>query len=186
MALSVYKESDNTFNVQTGKKTVVKQKINIRRAVILPGLMHRDFAYGITFVKNNSNFVYGDTFDINERRFIIDNRDVPSTFVIKEEDYLVYNHERYDFKSVEMDIDNLGYFIVAKKLEGEMTYEILDGFYKDKLEFQEQQSLRKSNVLTNNLVFSEIFDPVTIHNSTLNQTLSFTEAFLEIKSPPIR
>jgi len=87
-------------NVETGAITPTLQEISIRRAIIGPALILRDFVYDLSFIAANKNFTYGGYFDTGTRALIVDSKDLPSGFAPNLDDYIVYDDEKYAFKEV--------------------------------------------------------------------------------------
>lgn len=109
--------TSNTNNVETGKMTTVLQEITIRRAIIGPAKVLRDFVYDLSFIAANKNFTYGGYFDAGTRILIIDSKDLPSGFEPNLNDYIVYDSTKYNFKDVHP---------VAKKYAWAMTLKQVD------------------------------------------------------------
>lgn len=110
----VWRES-STVNRETGEKTVVKDSLRVERAIPLPSVIQREFAYDLAYIAAGKNFTYGGFFDTSERRFIIDTKDLPADFEIKIGQYFVYDRARYDVKQVQRFEDARAFFVTAKQ-----------------------------------------------------------------------
>ena len=104
-------------NVQTGKMTSDKQEISIRRGIIGPTSMLRDFVYDLSFIAANKNFTYGGLFDAGTLALIVDSKDLPSGFEPNLNDYITYDSSKYTFKEV---------FPLAEKYAWAMTLKKVD------------------------------------------------------------
>lgn len=102
-------------NLETGAKTVLKGAVRVSRAILLPSVIHREFAYDLTFVATNKNFTYGGHFDTTVKQLIIDRKDLPFGFEIKPGMYFLFDGVRVDVQKVEDFEDNRSYFIQAKQ-----------------------------------------------------------------------
>lgn len=133
--IAIYRPTKQT-NYRTGVQVTTRIKYHIRRAIILPNEIFRDFAYAA--ILSQLNVQPGGLFDSSQRRIIIGKRELPLGFMIEpENDYVIFNHDRYDIgKSVEMELAD--YWIVdIKQVKGQPTYEVHEGFMRDKLDFLE-------------------------------------------------
>lgn len=101
----------------TGEKTVVNGSLRVQRMIVLPSVIHREFSYDLAYIAAAKNFTYGGFFDTQERRFIVDTKDLPADFEIKVGYFFVYGGKRYDVKQVEEFEEHTAYFITAKQSE---------------------------------------------------------------------
>lgn len=130
--VDIYRNVDGIFNPQTGRTQVQQTKIHIRRAILFPSLIHRDFFQSISFIKANSNFVQGGDVQINDRQVIIDNRDLPLGYQIQVNDYLFINRKRYDIKS-RFGLEDVAQYLVLRAVEQSAFPEISEGYLRDEL-----------------------------------------------------
>ncbi len=127
--LDIYEEQDNGLNIETGKKSFVRIKHHIKRAVVLPSATITDtpFLRHANILFRNSGQLIFDTRDI-----VIDKRDI-SIIPDIQNDYIVYNSKRFDIKEIHMidkggnmttDIKNVkGYHIIMVDAKTENTHE---------------------------------------------------------------
>jgi hypothetical protein len=92
--------------------------VYINRAVVLPVSLSRDITQTISMISANKQLLQGGTFDPGLRRFIVDRNDVPTSFTLKKDDWLVYDGRRYDIKTVEEFEYKTGWLIAAKQIQG--------------------------------------------------------------------
>jgi hypothetical protein len=109
--------TSSTVDRATGDKTVLKDRLRVNRMIVLPSLIHREFSYDLAYIAAAKNFTYGGFFDTQERRFIVDTKDLPADFEISVGQYFVYSGKRYDVKQVEEFEEHTAYFITAKQSE---------------------------------------------------------------------
>jgi hypothetical protein len=98
--IQLCRTSQNTLNVETGLMQDVTRTLNIRRAILLPARLIRDFSYDLSFIAANKNFTYGGFYDPKQRRIIIDRRDIPSDFTVDMNMHVMFNDKRHEVKEV--------------------------------------------------------------------------------------
>jgi len=124
--VDVYRVVSSTTDHLTGEKTVVKEVFPVRKAPVLPYKIQRAVVQTISIISADKEFVYGGAFDSSKREIIIDARDLPNGFEIKPEDYVVFNHTRWDVVNVERVEYDTGWVITVKNLPNMPPYEIRD------------------------------------------------------------
>ena len=62
---------------------------------------------------------HGGHYDVNQRDFIIDRRDVPALPELTADDWIVYNRRKYQVKTVESFEVDAGWVVTARELVGE-------------------------------------------------------------------
>ncbi len=139
----VYLDTPGEFDVKTGKRTVARQSWHVKHLIVLPALQHRDVFYTITFIKANSNFVTGGEINIDDRHFILDGRELPRGFVLTENHYVMWNHQKYTIVSLYHLEGGTGWYIVGRALKGETKYEIHSRTLRDKLTLSESYSVEE-------------------------------------------
>lgn len=111
-------------NLDTGKQTVKRDAINIRRCIVLPETQERTFTYALAFIASNKNFTYGGFFDVNRRMLVIDKKDLPSDFEITTDHYFIVNGTRYD---VEKATDyHKCWFVGCKQVDNITRYRVVE------------------------------------------------------------
>ncbi|CAL1125571.1 unnamed protein product [Cladocopium goreaui] len=123
--IDIYKLISTDTNVRTGKKTVVRDVTRIRRAPVLPGLQKRIVNQSISLISANKQMVMGGTYDMSRRRFIVDRRDAPELPELGTDDWVVYDHRKWQIESVEEFEVHAGWVITGRELVGEVPDEIL-------------------------------------------------------------
>lgn len=121
--ITVYKLESTTTNLDTGVKTHTRTSQYIRRAVVLPATLSREVTQTISLISANKKIVQGGSYDVGKRRFIIDRQDVPSTFTIDNDDWIVYDGVRYEFIAVEEFEQKTAWLVVAKAVHGDANVE---------------------------------------------------------------
>jgi len=106
-----------TNNVQTGKMVPVKQEIEIRRAVVGPAQLVRDFVYDLSFIAANKNFTYGGYFDASDRGMIVASKDLPKDFEPNLNDYVLVDTVHYQFKEVHPVSKKYAWAMVLKQVD---------------------------------------------------------------------
>jgi len=121
-----YTDAFAAFDPESGRTTITPTKYHIDRAILLPGLVHRNIFQSISFVKANSNFVLGGDVDLRDRQFLIDARDLPYNYKMKINSYLMYGNKRYDIIKLEELEEQTGYFLMCRNIENAHNLEIID------------------------------------------------------------
>jgi len=116
----------------TGKDIIIRDKYTIRKAVILPTLLKRQMAEEMGFHSST-----GPGFDVATRTIIIDRVDLLKGIEIKNVDYFVIEHERYNIKSVEKLEDNQAMMFVTTHVVGSKTNEIFNSTMKQNMIFNQ-------------------------------------------------
>ncbi|MEX0828303.1 MAG: hypothetical protein WD005_05065 [Haliea sp.] len=116
--VEIFKLVSSDTDVRTGVKTTQTTRFVINRAVVLPEMLNRTTKQSISLISSNKEFVSGGTSDIGTRNFIVDRRDV-NLPELTADDWLVYNHYKYQIKYVQAFEENAGWIIQAKRISGE-------------------------------------------------------------------
>ena len=122
--VSVYRLNDAETDVRTGRKAIDKDVFVVRRAVVLPVKVSREVIQTISQISANKAFVYGGSFVSGLRKFIIDARDLPQGFEFTDDDWLVYNHRRYEIKAIWEFEFGAAWIVVAKELMGRIAEQV--------------------------------------------------------------
>jgi hypothetical protein len=121
--ITIYRLNSTTTNYATGVRTPDTTSVYIRRAVVLPVKLSRDVIQTISVISANKKLVQGGTFDPGIRSFIIDRSDVPASFEVRKDDWIIYDGHRYDVKDVEEYEYKTGWIVTGKLIEGAVVRE---------------------------------------------------------------
>lgn len=119
--IGLYNDANQVFDPQTGVVTRTREKLVIRRAAILPIRVIRDFVHSPSL---EQNFEYGGLFDEGTRNFLIKSKDIPKTWVLDNDQYIIHNQRRFNIQDFQR-FDNLAYIVTAQEVKGEKAYEII-------------------------------------------------------------
>ena len=117
-SITVYKLVDASTNLDSGVKSYSANSYEIRRAIVLPVHVVRHVIQSISLISANKKIVQGGTFDMGDRVFIIDRRDVPSTLDLMKDDWIIYDDRRYDIKAIDEYEQRTAWLIVGKLIAG--------------------------------------------------------------------
>lgn len=106
----------STADSRTGKITVTKDSFNIRRGILLPSQLEKEFTYNLTFIASNKNFTYGGLYDTTERRVILSENDLPNQFTPEIGQTLIFESRRWDIKKVQEFQIGRGFFLIVKQV----------------------------------------------------------------------
>ena len=107
-----------TSNSQTGETSLTIATLRVRRAVVLQGVVTRDAKQSISLITAQKQMVQGGGFDVGKRTFIIDRRDVPRDFVLRKDDWIVFDSRHYDLDTVTEYPYGTAWVAIGKELVG--------------------------------------------------------------------
>lgn len=137
--ITIYKLNETNTNVKTGVKTVDRDSIFIRRAVVLPNYLTREQIQSISLISANKKIVQGGTFDPGRRRFIIDRSDVPN-WELAHDDWIVYDGKRFNIKIIDDFEQNTAWYITASEIAGVIPEQDRYGYPNHLIEFNQTVS----------------------------------------------
>lgn len=179
--IAVYRQSPQTIDLATGKSSITRTSIEIKRAVVLPSKIHRGFTFDIGYLKANSNFTYGAVYTDATREIIIDRHDLPKGYTLDATDefYVVYQGKRWEIKVVEEFEFNLAYYLTLARVDGAIVNAIINERVRDHLVFAETVDAQTSDFQfihrNDTLTFAQTVATQVIRSPQLQHTLTFTE-----------
>jgi len=114
------------INLETGEKDITYDAVHIRRAIVQPAREHRDFVYDLAYISANKDFTAGGFFDASDRRVIVDARDLPATWVVDENQFVIFDNRSYEIKSHRDFAQNMGYILVLRETKGQKIVRIME------------------------------------------------------------
>jgi len=111
-----YRDSADTYNLETGQMTRDLVYVKIRRGILLPNRHFKDFEYDLSFIAANKNFTYGGIFERGVRNVIIDVKDLPSGFNVTTEMYVVFENRRYEIQAATRSEGNKAWLMQIKEV----------------------------------------------------------------------
>lgn len=108
---TVVRPDVTTHDVNTGEIQRAFTKIVIRRAILLPQNLDRSFVYDLTFIAANNNFVQGGYFDRDQRKMIVDARDLPKDFRFTLNDEVEFDNSRFTIKTISLAENKVAYLL---------------------------------------------------------------------------
>ena len=137
---TIYRQLSEHYDLETGQKIVEKVYQHIDRVIFLPGVESQDFDYS----SMGANFARGGFFASTERLAAIDRDDLNEMFsVLKQNDYIIKNHERYEIKRISTFEGDFAYWLVLDETANAPNYEIFEYTLSDKLRFFEHINIVK-------------------------------------------
>ena len=106
----------NEYDITTGAVTREYTEVNVRRAVVLPNRLTRDFVYDLAYIASNKNFTEGGYFDKSQPNIIVQNNDLKGNIPNLEWECTFQNKE-YVVKEINATEDNEGYNLTCIALE---------------------------------------------------------------------
>lgn len=102
----------------TGETVTEVTTTQIKRAVVLRAREFRSFVYDLAFISANKDFTTGGFFDPEDRKIIIDAKDLPLNFEPNVDDFCIFQNEKYEVKEVFHFEDNTAYVVLVRKVRG--------------------------------------------------------------------
>lgn len=127
LPVDYYQIATHDVDPSTGIKTTTLTKIKIDRAVVLRAREFRSFVYDLAYISANKDFTEGGFFDPEDRRIIIDAKDVDINFVPKTGDYIIFDNKRLDVKEVFDFEDRSSWALITRKIPGVKIVRIEEG-----------------------------------------------------------
>jgi hypothetical protein len=108
---------DANTNYTTGTKVMPYSIRHIDRAIVLPSQVLRDVVASVARISSNKPLAYGGEFNVGDRGFIIQGKDIGG-ITVRKDDWIVYRGERYSPKKILNVCGNTGWMIVARRIPG--------------------------------------------------------------------
>jgi hypothetical protein len=136
--IGIYREVNPQYDPKGGVQTVDRQRWLVRKAIVLPSLLTQSFRATVSMLATSAKFAYGNDYGINDRQVIIDGTDLPKNFKIVDNDYIIFDHKRYEIQSItELDY-NLGWYLIVRENTSSVAYEIFDALLSDSINLVEE------------------------------------------------
>jgi len=109
----------------TGQKEVPKIKYHINRAIVIPNQLARKFAYDLAYLAGaTQHFTYGAFFDEDQKTIIIDIKDLPKNLKLTQNNFIIYDHKRFQIKIIMEAEHKQAYMIIMTHAPGASPFEI--------------------------------------------------------------
>lgn len=92
----------NVVNLTTGDMTRVYTTVSVKRAVVLPAKIAKDFVYDLSFIAANKNFTMGGYFDKDARVVILENKDFVTEISLR--DHIEFEQQRFEIKTIDRSL----------------------------------------------------------------------------------
>lgn len=106
----------NEYNVETGVADREFQEISVRRAIVLPAKVTRDFVYDLAYIASNKNFTEGGFFDKTARNVIVRSTDLKG-YTPNLEWEATFKGKDYVVKDISETEDSAGYIFTCTSLD---------------------------------------------------------------------
>jgi len=111
-----YRPIENEYDLTTGEITRAYIEISVRRAIVLPSKLSREFVYDLSYIASNKNFTYGGYFDETTRHMILKKSQLKG--YTPELDWQCdYKNKKYVVKEADETEDGAGYIISCNALD---------------------------------------------------------------------
>lgn len=116
-----YVPTSNAHDVTTGAITRTYDSYKLKRAVLMPAEMTREFVYDLAYIAAGKNFTHGAYFDSNTRVIIVSAKDLPKGFVPKIKHHIEFDTGRYEIRSFVEQPSRAFYVFLGKALSNAAT-----------------------------------------------------------------
>jgi hypothetical protein len=106
----------NTYDITTGATTRAYTEFTVRKTIILPARLSREFSYDLAFIASNKNFTYGGLYDKTARNLIIQKSDLKG-YTPTLEWRCVFENRDYSVKEINETEDSEGYVLICNHLD---------------------------------------------------------------------
>lgn len=142
--VDIYRSTGQTIDLETGRLVTSKTKLKIRRAILLPSRVARDYIKEIGYSSDSKNAKYQGIFDSTQRFLVIDRHDLKGIFkTLTTADWIVFNHMRWEISEIDLFEQNTAYWLIIKKVTGATKYEIHTRDLREKLVFTEEKTIER-------------------------------------------
>ncbi|KKL98311.1 hypothetical protein LCGC14_1825680 [marine sediment metagenome] len=149
LPIDYYQLATHTMDPEDGDKVTTLIKTHIRRAVVLRARGFRSFVYDLAFISANKDFTEGGYFDPEDRKVIIDTRDVAIGFSPQVDDYFIFQSKKYEVKEIFDFEDNNAFIFLARRLRGALV--VRTGNTLSVLDLTQTASSETQNILIQNI-----------------------------------
>lgn len=136
--LWLYNVTTVSNNVQTGEIDKTYNIYPVKRGIVLPKLLSRKFAYDLTYLAANKNFQYGAYYDMGMRDIMIEPRDLPNDITPDLRWHILYDHKRYEIKSLDYFDQRIAMIITAHQTTHQLPFEWFNKNVETQIEFFEE------------------------------------------------
>ena len=162
LPIDYYQSVARSNDLESGDASTSYFVTHISKAIVLRAREYRSFVYDLSYISANKDFTEGGFFDPQDRRVIIDAKDVALDFNPVVEDYFIYDGEKYEVKEVFDYGQDATYTMLARKLRGALKIQIENTISVLKLE--QNVTSEKADVLlrevTSVLTLSQVLNEV--------------------------
>jgi hypothetical protein len=118
LPIDYYQLVEHTLDPESGNKTTVLTKTHIKNAIVLRAREFRSFVYDLAFISANKDFTTGGFFDPEDRRVIIDRKDMPFGFNPNVDDYIIFQNNKYEVIELFEFEENATDMLLVRKIRG--------------------------------------------------------------------
>lgn len=116
VTIQIERINSQSFDPTTGKIALDNYVRTVKKVILLPESVKRDFVYDLAFIAANKNFTYGGLFDVGEQTLIIEHKSLPQDYELSENDHIHLNGERFEIKRYREFMPRKLYIVVIKRV----------------------------------------------------------------------
>jgi hypothetical protein len=126
LTVDIYHLNTVTTDPSTGIQSAASAtKVTIKKAILLPQKEVRAFVYDRSYISASPKFTMGAMFDHKTRKIVIDNRDIPSGFVVDLSNYVIFNNVCYQVKEINNYENGEAFLLVLDSVDGAKFNQII-------------------------------------------------------------
>lgn len=118
LPISYNRIATHIVDLETGETETTHTTFEIKRAVVLRARAFRSFVYDLAYISANKDFTTGGFFDPEDRKIILDAKDLPNNFIPIVDDFCIFQNAKYEVKEVFHFEDDTAYIVLVRKIRG--------------------------------------------------------------------
>lgn len=111
--VDIYTPGASSVDFSTGSQTIPYTPTRCSRTIVMEATISTLAKFSQTVQGTTKPTISGGYLNTGDRIFIFDAKDLPKDFQFSPDQYLVFNHIRYEVKDIQTFGKNIGYMVVA-------------------------------------------------------------------------
>lgn len=145
--ITIYRIEEQDVDFCTGEIQSEQSCVEIACVIVLPASVTAKFVQNISKISADKRFVWGGTYDVTTRGFIVDRRDAPN-LELREDDWIVWKGQRYEIKNFFLYEEDAGWVIIGDHVRGDVGCQMHKVFAEDTLLLGENHAQPNSGTPT--------------------------------------
>ena len=184
--VTIYQIITSDVDVETGKKVATKRAVVVNRAIILPAVMQKKFVYDLSFIATNKQFTFGGYFDTSARSFIVDIRDLPTDFIIKPDDYFIYQSRRWTVSEVHEFEFKTGLIVIGREIAGLPLEQVFEQTVWSSVSFEQNTGKMFVEAVSQTVDFKQSVASIAVFDRSVISSVSFGQTAIGFFSASVQ